>query len=380
MAKKVFISSVTQGLIQERTALPGLIRALRMTPVRFEDFTAMPAPSREVCLEAVNSSDVYLLLLGEHYGTKFPDTGLSPTEEEHNAALAKGIPRLAFRRQGITMDPDQQRFVAEVEAYPTGLFRGSWGEIGELLAAVSEALAKVDAIAGRLVFTPLDHAVAVSWLTPPDPRDQFAGFGRSTLEVYLTPLAAVITAARLRAAGDVAARMMRELGGVGQSTPIQPETRPDGGVIVRAERAPGRRSFNEDVIGGVIEGLSLTRTGEVCAWASLPRDNFGAVVDARSLAEAASPLVVLAGRVLAEVAGDTSLAVVPSVAITGAGSVTVGRPEVVGNRRGATLPMSGPSVIGVPGDESAVLSTVVSASQDVGRELAARVEHALNNR
>jgi len=48
MGKRVFISSVTQGLRQERTALPGLIRALGMDPVRFEDFTALPEPSRDV--------------------------------------------------------------------------------------------------------------------------------------------------------------------------------------------------------------------------------------------------------------------------------------------------------------------------------------------
>lgn len=379
MAKRVFISSVTHGLVQERTALHGLIRALGMIPVRFEDFTAMPAPSREVCLEAVDSSDVYLLLLGEHYGTKFPDTGLSPTHEEYNAALAKGIPRLAFRRREVTMDPDQQQFAADVEAYPTGLFRGSWEEIGELLSAVSDAVVHVDALTGRLVFTPLGGAVDVSWLTTPDPCDQFAGFGQSTLEVYLTPLDPVITATRARQAGEVAARVLRELGGVDQNTPIDTETRPDGGVVVRAHR-PGRRSFNEDVFGALVEGISVARSGEVCAWASLRRDTFGAVVDARSLADAAAPLVVLAGRVLAEVTADTSLAVVPSVAITGAGSVTIGRPEVVGNRNGATIPMRGPSVIAVPGDESAVLSATVSASQDVAVELAARLAHALNNR
>ncbi len=69
MGKRVFVSSVTEGLRQERTALPGLMRALGMDPVLFEDFTALPEPSRDVCLQAVESSDVYLLLLGEHDGS-----------------------------------------------------------------------------------------------------------------------------------------------------------------------------------------------------------------------------------------------------------------------------------------------------------------------
>ncbi len=148
------ISSVTQGLRQERTALPGLIRALGMDPVRFEDFTALPEPSRDVCLQAAQSSDVYLLLLGDHYGTPFPDTGLSPTHEEYRAALNSGIPVLAFRRRDVAMEPTQVQFAEEVEAYQTGLFRGSWDEVGQLLNAVSGALSNLDALAGRLVFTP----------------------------------------------------------------------------------------------------------------------------------------------------------------------------------------------------------------------------------
>ena len=117
MGKRVFISSVTEGLRQERTALPGLIRALGMDPVRFEDFTALPEPSRDVCLQAVGTCDVYLLLLGEHYGTPFADTGLSPTHEEYRAAINKGIPRLAFRRRGVTMESAQAAFAAEVHLH-----------------------------------------------------------------------------------------------------------------------------------------------------------------------------------------------------------------------------------------------------------------------
>jgi hypothetical protein len=58
----------------------------------------------------------------------------------------------------------------------------------------------------------------------------------------------------------------------------------------------------------------------------------------------------------------------------------LGRPDLVGNRTGATMAMTGASVIVLPGDESAILSAVVSSSGDVGAELAARAEHALRNR
>lgn len=380
MGKRVVISSVTEGLRQERTALPGLIRALGMDPVRFEDFTAHPEPSRDVCLQAVGTSDVYLLLLGEHYGTPFPDTGLSPTHEEYRAAINKGIHRLAFRRRGVTMEPAQAAFAAEVEAYETGLFRGTWEEVGELLNAASDALARLDTLGGPLSFAPIGTPATVEWLTAPDQRDQFAGFGESALEVYLTPVGISLPRARLRQAGQIAPRLLRDVGGVRQSEAIDVADRPDGGALSRVVRARQVRSFNQDVYGGTVEGVSISRTGEVCAWASLPRDMFGALVNAGSLSELATPLVNLAGRVLGEVAGDISMAVVPSIAITGAASVSIGDPRVVGTRSSSQMSMQGPSVITLPGDESAVLSAVISGARDVGVELGTRVEHALRAR
>jgi hypothetical protein len=47
---RVFISSVRRGLEEERDALPGALAALGYTPVRFEDYTAQPLPSRQACL------------------------------------------------------------------------------------------------------------------------------------------------------------------------------------------------------------------------------------------------------------------------------------------------------------------------------------------
>jgi hypothetical protein len=380
MGKRVFISSVTEGLRQERTALPGLIRALGMDPIRFEDFTAHPEPSRDVCLQAVGTSDVYILLLGEHYGTPFPDTGLSPTNDEYRAAINRGIPRLAFRRRGVTMEPAQAAFAAEVEAYETGLFRGSWEEVGELLSSVSDALAQLDTLGRPLSFTPIGTPVTVEWLTAPDQRDQFAGFGESAIEVYLTPVGITLPRARLREAGQIAPRLLRDVGGVGQNEAIDVADRPGGGAVSRVVRARQIRSFNQDVFGGTVEGVSVTRNGEVCAWASLPRDMLGAVVNAASLNELATLLVTLAGRVLGEVAVDTSMAVVPSVALTGAASVSIGDPRVVGTRSSSQIAMRGPSVITLPGDECAVLSTVISGARDVGVELATTIEQALRAR
>jgi nucleoside 2-deoxyribosyltransferase len=137
---RVFVSSVRRGLEAERDAVPGLILALGHEPVTFEDFTALDLPSREACLRAVASADAYLLMLGQFYGDPLPDTGASPTEEESNAARARGIPVLAFRKRGVAMEPAQAEFVGRVEDYVSGRFRASFDGVKNLMVAVGNSL------------------------------------------------------------------------------------------------------------------------------------------------------------------------------------------------------------------------------------------------
>ncbi len=103
---RVFISSVARGLEDKRRALPGLIRALGHVPVMFEDFGGQVDPSREACLDGVAGSDVYLSLLGPHYGYRFPETGQSATHDELVEARRKGIDTVVFRKDGVEPDPD----------------------------------------------------------------------------------------------------------------------------------------------------------------------------------------------------------------------------------------------------------------------------------
>lgn len=94
----VFISSVRRGLEDERDYLPGLLKASGHEPRRFEDFSAQSVPSRDACLAGVEAADVYLLLLGQHYGDPLQDTGKAPTEEEFTVAKHRA---LALRPPGL---------------------------------------------------------------------------------------------------------------------------------------------------------------------------------------------------------------------------------------------------------------------------------------
>lgn len=160
---KVFISSVRGGLEQERDALPGLLLALGHQPLRFEDFTAQSVPSREACLRGIDAAEAYILLLGSHYGTRFPDTGLSPTHEEYVAAQTKGMPRLVFRKKGVDLDANQEAFVTEIEDYGTGVFRDTYTDAVDLQAKVAAALRALSDRPTVLEWLTLPHPVAVEW-------------------------------------------------------------------------------------------------------------------------------------------------------------------------------------------------------------------------
>ena len=136
---RIFLSSVRRGLEEERDALPGLVRALGHDPVMFEDFTAMPVPSREACMQGVDSSDAYLLLMGEKYGDPLPETGQSPTHDEVVRAKHNGIARLVFVKSGVDMEPRQRELLDQLQAYSTGVFRGSFADTTDLMTQVTAA-------------------------------------------------------------------------------------------------------------------------------------------------------------------------------------------------------------------------------------------------
>lgn len=152
------------GLEDERDALPGLILALGHEPKRFEDFTALPVPPRQACLDGVSAADMYLLLLGDHYGDPTVDSGIAPTEEEFNAAARKGIPIIVMRKSGVTMEPAQAAFVDRVESYQSGRFRTTFSTPTDLLTKVAEALREAQKTPAAVMLRQLDSPVAVPWL------------------------------------------------------------------------------------------------------------------------------------------------------------------------------------------------------------------------
>ncbi len=136
---KVFISSLISNFTAERRAARRAVETLRFEAVMAEDFGARPNSPQVACLQGLRSADLVVLILGENYGAVQPGSGLSATHEEYREARDTK-PILAFVQEDVSHGPEQAAFVAEVQGWEGGLFRGGFRDADDLQAAVTRAL------------------------------------------------------------------------------------------------------------------------------------------------------------------------------------------------------------------------------------------------
>lgn len=366
---KVFISSVRRGLESERDALPGLLRAVGHEPLRFEDFTAQAVPSREACLSGVAAADVYVLLLGQHYGTTFPDTGRSATHEEYIAAQARGIPRLVFRKSGVDFEPDQQTFAAEVESFATGLFRDSFVDAVDLQAKVVSALRELPV--GALEWKGLDEPVAVRWNATQSPRYMSP---RAELYTHAMPIGgSALSKRRIAELPDHLAQRLRSLGTVSASAPIDTGVDDHGAYALVTE--PDRRGWREADAGG-LSGCRIHTNGQRTAIERLPTDSMGTILDREDLVERVARSLRLLGALAPAEAGEHAIAlemVATSMAIIG----SIGQ---LGNRNSASGLSTSDQPIRVEPDESVTIAAFDRGAYEVARPLVHQLLEAFSRR
>lgn len=96
---QVFISSTYTDLIEARAKVRDAILSMYHFPVGMELFGAANEEQWQIISETIESSDYYVLILGQRYGSVIlegPDAGISYTEKEFRYAIKQGIPILAF--------------------------------------------------------------------------------------------------------------------------------------------------------------------------------------------------------------------------------------------------------------------------------------------
>ncbi|MCJ1698004.1 DUF4062 domain-containing protein [Rathayibacter caricis] len=362
---RIFISSVRAGLEEEREALPGLIQALGHVPVRFEDFTAQPVPSREACLQAVAASDAYLLLLGPNYGTPFPDTGQSPTHDEWIAASNNGLPRFVFRKNGAVSDEKQQAFEASLGDYRSGRFWKTFNSTADLQTAVAAVIRKLDVGSETLTFEPLSRPVEISWFDLGQNSQTYSAV-RPQLEVHLAPLDAQPLSERVLDQIEAALPShVRASSLVDHSSALNVRHLPGQVDLLAPE--PERRQWGNDSYQGHLAGVTAITSGQVSVRFGLPGDSMGTIYDPQDI----TARIAAALRLIGQIGVVKAPYVAIGVGLTSTTMVTVGTAGTAGRTSGSMPRDRGP--IHVEPDEA-----ISKAALDQGAgEVAVTLNRAL---
>ncbi len=356
---RIFVSSVRRGLEEERDALRGLVLALGHVPVRFEDFTAQGVPSREACLQGVESADAYLLLLGPHYGDPLPDTGVAPTEEELTVARRRGIPIRVFKKSGVEVEPRQQDFIRRIEEFRAGFFRDSFATSTELLTTVVAAVRELEAGPSKVQWLSIQGRAtgkqpSVSWVSARDGSGRIAA--ATILEFHAVPLDALplLVSELTGPMPGALARRGRDMGLFGDAEAVEPDS--DQG----AAWASGRSS-----------GIRVQRTRATALWRELPRDSLGAIIDPVDLASRLGMMIRMAAQ---SVPGELPAAT--AVGLSGISMAVLGSVSDLGRRQSISIGMATKDWVRAGPEDAVDGAALAAAADEIARELAARLIQA----
>lgn len=195
---KVFLSSLIAGFEPLRSAGRAAIVTLRHEPIMAEDFGAQPNSPQIACLSGLRKSDVVVLILGERYGASQPTSQLSATHEEYREARGRK-PVIAFVQDGITPEPEQAAFIAEVQGWEGGLFRGAFSDPANLQAGITRALHDYEL---SQAVGPVDPAVLIQRATAlisSNNRNQYSGSPSLVLALAGGPIQQILRPVEIEA-------------------------------------------------------------------------------------------------------------------------------------------------------------------------------------
>lgn len=156
MEKKyqIFISSTYEDLKEERKKVQDTILSMYHFPIGMEMFSAADEEQWEIIKETIDSSDYYVLIIGNRYGTIIEegnDKGISYTEKEYRYAKSKNIPILAFvidesvprlENQRETTIKAQKKLSEFIKEVGTGRMIQWWTTEDDLASKVMNSLNK----------------------------------------------------------------------------------------------------------------------------------------------------------------------------------------------------------------------------------------------
>jgi hypothetical protein len=139
---RVFVSSVVEGFAVYREAARKAIEQIGGEAVLVnEDSGAQRVSSRNACLDAVDSADIFLLVIATRGGWRTP-SGRLVVEEELEQARRRSLPILVLIEDG-DQDADAKRLSKAVSDYVDGYFRAHFEGPGGLGRELARALQPV---------------------------------------------------------------------------------------------------------------------------------------------------------------------------------------------------------------------------------------------
>lgn len=148
-----FISSIYEDLKEERNKAIQAILTMNQFPIGMEMFSAADDDQWKIIKEAIDSSDFYILIIGNRYGSIEETTGISYTEKEFDYAVEKKIPVLALIvDSSVSMTADKfetdSQKIAKLSTFKekvkqSGRYVKFWKNVDNIVAQLSRQKSKI---------------------------------------------------------------------------------------------------------------------------------------------------------------------------------------------------------------------------------------------
>ena len=141
--KRGFISSVMEELREERAAAADAVRSLGARPVMFEEFGGRDADPQDAYLGEVETSQIYVGILGRRYGRPLA-TRFSATHAEFRHAELRGLRVAVWALDTPDREGPQQAFLNEVRTFHVAPGFGSPADLRRQVSARLRGIAAED--------------------------------------------------------------------------------------------------------------------------------------------------------------------------------------------------------------------------------------------
>jgi Domain of unknown function (DUF4062) len=130
---RVMISSTVVDLKPEREAAEKAIHGLQLDGIRAETFGSLPGTPMANCALWAEQCDIFVLIIGQNYGSVVESKGISVVKFEYQTAYAQNPKKiLVYVKDGVDRDRLLEEFREEVEDFEHGHFRASFTTPGDL--------------------------------------------------------------------------------------------------------------------------------------------------------------------------------------------------------------------------------------------------------